>query len=41
MTETYQKIIDFRYFNTLKFKVFWNVDPFSLVDRHLHFGGTC
>lgn len=38
---TCQKIIEPKYFSTLKFTVIWNVDPCSSVERHLNFGGTC
>jgi len=36
-TETCQKI---KYFSALQFTVIWNVDPCSLVERHLNFGGN-
>jgi len=41
MPETCQKIIELKYFSTFKCTVIWNVDPCILVERHLHFGGTC
>lgn len=42
MTVTCHKILvtQFKYFSMLKDKVLWNVDPYSLVHRYLHFGGT-
>lgn len=40
-TETRQRIIELKYFSALKFIVIWNVDPCSLMERHLNFGGKC